>query len=294
MTDDGKLQCPTCPGRFFPSAFKTPTGKPRKRCFECTQKVAKWGKASAIERKSRVSSRDGLSLVVGAPKFKLALRSQNPIIGPIPVTGSQPNTCPPSCGLYGAGCYAEQGILGIVWRRLARGDGGMPWGAFLEAIRRLPRGQLWRHNEMGDLRGEGEELDRNALWELVRAADGQRGFTYTHKRRDLKMVRLANENGFTVNISTETPEQADEYSSEGCPVTTVLPHDASVRGNMTPGRLPIVVCPAEYEAGKQCASCGMCQDRTRGFIIGFRAQGEQKKAISARQNKQLPLFQERK
>lgn len=270
------------------------TGLPLTRCHVCRKKYSRWGALSAAEKASRTDFRDGLRTESGGPPvYKFVFRSNNQKIGPIPLTGSPPHTCPPSCGLYGAGCYAEQFIVGMFWRRLARGE-GMRWPLLMHTIRNLPQGQLWRHNEMGDLAGAGEALDREQLWELVGAARGQRGFTYTHKRSDLKMVRLANENGFTVNLSTDNPEQADEYANEGSPVVTVLPHNAPTKGNMTPKRLPIVVCPAEYQEGKQCANCGLCQDRFRGFIIGFRAHGAARKMVSERQNRQLPLFKESK
>jgi hypothetical protein len=286
-----RRKCLQCNSKRAPSSFIGKNGKVQKRCYVCSAKYRGWAKLSLEDRARKTDPRARLRGRSAERRYKLNMRSTNSKVGPIPVTGSQPRTCPPSCGLYGAGCYAEQFFVGMHWRRLMQGH-GVTWKVLLDAIRGMPRGQLWRHNEMGDLEGEGEEIDKRALYELVGAASHTRGFTYTHKRSNFKALRWANENGFTINISTDSPEQADEYSSEGCPVTTVLPHNAPVHGNKTPRGLTIVVCPAEYVEGKHCANCGLCQNRTRGTIVGFRAHGDRKQMISERQSRQLPLFKE--
>lgn len=288
-TSKKKRKCPQCNTKRYPSAFMGKRGRLVRRCYVCTAKYENWDKKTLEERQAATNPRARLLSKSPTRRYKLTMRSSNSKVGPIPVTGSQPRTCPPSCGLYGAGCYAEQFMVGMHWRRLMQGQ-GVTWKVLLDAIRNLPLGQLWRHNEMGDLEGNGEEIDKRALYELVEAARGSRGFTYSHKRTNFKALRWANENGFTINISTDSPEQADEYSSEGCPVTTVLPHDAPERGNKTPGGLKIVVCPAEYIENKSCANCALCQNRTRGVIVGFRAHGDRKQMISEKQSRQLPLF----
>lgn len=287
-----KLKCPQCNTTRPRSAFIGKKGKQVRMCFQCRSKYFNWHKKTPEEKAALTDARARLRGYENAPRvYKLNMRSENSKIGPIPVTGSQPRTCPPSCGLYAAGCYAEQFLVGMHWSRLMRGQ-GMRWRDLLAAIRNMPEGQLWRHNEMGDLEGNGEQIDKRALFELVEANRGRKGFTYSHKRTNFKALRWANENGFTISISTDNPEQADEYSSEGCPVTTVLPYDAPEKGNKTPGGLPIVVCPAEYVSDKHCANCGLCQNRFRGVIVGFRAHGERKKMISEKQSRQLPLFRE--
>ena len=57
----------------------------------------------------------------------------------------------------------------------------MDWQSFLSAIYSLPVGQLWRHNQAGDLPGIGNKIDVKQLGQLVKASEGKRGFTYTHK-----------------------------------------------------------------------------------------------------------------
>jgi hypothetical protein len=180
----------------------------------------------------------------------------------------------------------------------------MPWGDFCRMIAKLPRGQVWRHNEAGDLPGLDLdlEIDVQALGELVHANRGRRGFTYTHKpvlTSEFKAgaignrtaIRFANERGFTVNLSANNPRHADELADLNVgPVTTVLPHDYGRRGKTPAGRT-IVVCPAEYNEAVTCATCQMCAVPTRKAIVGFRAHGDRKKQITTRM-RQLPIVYE--
>src|SRR6266849_367265 len=135
--------------------------------------------------------------------FHLSPRSDNSKTGRIPVSTSSPDSCPPSCPLRrGQGCYAETGPISWFWRRVKRGDLGVPWNRFLSEIRALPEGQLWRHNQAGDLPGVGEEIDREMLRTLALANIGKRGFTYSHKplnHHNAAAIREANRAGFTVN-----------------------------------------------------------------------------------------------
>ena len=84
-------------------------------------------------------------------------------------------------------------------------------------VRELPDGQLWRHNEAGDLPGKGEEIDEMMLDELIEANRGRFGFTFTHKTSEENFAALqyANLEGFTVNLSADTLEEADSFFQEG-------------------------------------------------------------------------------
>ena len=110
-------------------------------------------------------------------QFSFVRVSGNRKTGPIPVTNSAPVTCPDSCALKGAGCYAEHGPVYWHWRkRLA-----LSLAELCRLIRTIPGGSLWRHNVAGDLPGNGETIDAAALHKIARANRGRRGFTYTHK-----------------------------------------------------------------------------------------------------------------
>jgi hypothetical protein len=112
-------------------------------------------------------------------RVSLTRISHNAKTGPIPVSTTESKTCPPLCGQYDT-CYGKYGPLGIHWGLVDRGERGVDWSEFCEQVRRLPKGQLWRHNQAGDLPGDGTYIDSDALRALVEANRGKRGFTYTH------------------------------------------------------------------------------------------------------------------
>ena len=123
--------------------------------------------------------------------YHLTMISGNGKVGPIPVSTSTRETCPTACPFAGNGCYAEHGPLALRWDKVTRGARGVDWEGFLALVRRIPRGQLWRHNQAGDLPGRGDTIDTAQLKQLVDAARGTRGFTYTHKPIDNAHNRAA-------------------------------------------------------------------------------------------------------
>ena len=161
----------------------------------------------------------------------------------------------------------------------------MEWKSFCETVEQLPDGQLWRHNQAGDLPGVNERINAGELQQLVKANKGKRGFTYTHKLptigRNAELVRAANQAGFTVNLSANNPKQADEYAELGIgPVVTVLAEDQT-QNMLTPAGRKIVVCPFETRDNVTCASCGLCQRVNRTCIVGFPAHGTRKAMATA-------------
>jgi hypothetical protein len=174
--------------------------------------------------------------------------------------------------------------LAIHWRKVTNGLSGDSYGAFLDKVSRLIKGQLWRHNQAGDLIGEGDTLDVQALALLVKANKGKRGFTYTHKplasQIERDAIRDANKGGFTVNLSGNNLDHADSLVDLGiAPVVVVLPHDASAN-TVTPKGRKVVVCPATQRDDVSCASCGLCALQ-RDAIVGFPAHGPSKRKASA-------------
>jgi len=209
-------------------------------------------------------------------------QSRNAKTGPIPVSTSSAETCPASCPLKGAGCYAESGPLAILWRKVTEGRAGLSWAEFLEKVETLPRRILWRHNQAGDLPGAGDTIDREALAQLVRANGTRRGFTYTHKpptRGNLAAIRAANNAGFTVNLSADNLAEADTLADTGAgPVVVVLPADTH-KPVKTPGGRTVAICPATISP-VTCLDCGLCAMSNRKAIIGFPAHGVRKNAAS--------------
>lgn len=217
-------------------------------------------------------------------RVQLTLRSRNQKTGPIPVSMTERETCPDACSLKGAGCYAESGPLSWVWGRMAKPGHSVEWDEFCEQVAALPAGTLWRHNQAGDLPGEGNLIDPEELSQLILANRGRRGFTYTHKPMaghgvNRMIVGVANQEGFTINLSADNPAHADELAALGiAPVVTLLPADTDKHSLRTPGGRRIVVCPATYRDDSTCKSCGACADASTGrHIIGFTVHGPRAK-----------------
>lgn len=228
-------------------------------------------------------------------RFHLTPKSSNAKVGKIPVSTSTAKTCPASCPFNHrneGGCYAESGPLALHWRKVTRGERGEDWNGFLGSLAAtlasLPDRSLWRHNQAGDLPGDGDQIDGDRLRDLVKANHGKRGWTYTHKpvidgehaAENREAIRSANLSGFTVNLSANDLEHADRLADLGiAPVAVVLPSDTEGRKTETPGGRPVAICPATLPGSDvTCATCGLCAvANLRRPIVGFPAHGTGKK-----------------
>jgi hypothetical protein len=198
--------------------------------------------------------------------------------GPIPTSMTDMASCPTSCGLRDLVCYAEHGHTALQWRRVP--NLGMSWPAFCEQIAALPEGTLWRHNVAGDLPGVGDELDIDALADLVEANRGRRAFTFTHKplrhAHEREAVRGANDAGFTINLSADTVEEADGLVELGIgPVALFLADGAPTHRFTTPAGHTVIVCLNETDKTKRpltCADCKLCS-KQRKSIVAFPKHG---------------------
>jgi hypothetical protein len=220
--------------------------------------------------------------------FHFARKSRNAKTGPIPVTTSTAATCPAACPFNHqtvGGCYAAAGPLALHWRRVTDGAAGGTFADLLAAVRSIPAGQLWRHNQAGDLAGAGDALDVAALDALTDANAGRRGFTYTHKplrdAAERAAVARANAAGFTVNLSANDAADADRLADLGIgPVVVVMPRDAAENAETPAGRR-IVVCPATQREDVSCATCKLCARADRAVVVGFPAHGVQARRADA-------------
>jgi len=205
----------------------------------------------------------------------------------MPCSYIEKNTCPPACPLKGAGCYGEAGPVSIHWNNVKT-----PWEAFLGQVKAIPDKVLWRHAVVGDLPGKGNSIDTTQLWQLIHANGTSRGFTYTHKplsqlyRKTVK--RINEETPFTINLSTDSLQEADKKADWGIgPVVVVVP-SKTVESVKTPAGRQVLICPASYNPQVNCQNCGICAKANRNFIVGFPAHGTRKKLINERikQNRQ--------
>lgn len=231
----------------------------------------------------------------------LTLKSTNRKTGPIPVSTTSEETCPTSCPFFGRGCYASQGPLRLHWRKVSDRDRGSSFSEFLNELRQLPSGQLWRHNQAGDLPGKGEKINSNELGRIRSASKNLRGFTYTHKpvegnsitaKRNRTAIQANNCKDFTINLSANGIEHADRLVKLGiAPVTTVLPSNENRKSFKSPGGFRVTVCPATYDSSNTdprketksitCANCQLCAIPNRKSIIGFPAHGSQLRIVDA-------------
>lgn len=219
-------------------------------------------------------------------KYHLTPVSSNAKTGPIPVSTSTAETCPDACpfkrGADGVnGCYADGGPLGLHWMAVTQGKRGQDWSGFLQSVRGIADGQVWRHNQAGDLPGINDSLDVEALAQLVDANAGRKGYTYTHKplrsESERNAIREANERGFTINLSANNLEHADTLADMNIgPVAVVMASDANAN-TTTPGGRRVMVCPATQRDDVTCATCQACANPKRKAIIGFPAHGASKK-----------------
>lgn len=213
--------------------------------------------------------------------------SGNTKTGPMPVSTSNSSTCPDACPIKLKGCYAKYGPTGMAWRNVDSGKAkeAVEWPQFIRKVKALNNGALWRHNQAGDLNGyDAENIDVEKLMELTKASKSKRGFTYTHydtlsNARNASAVKLANLQGFTINLSGNDIAHADKLKAlDIAPVVVLMPRDAD-KVTITPEGNKVVICPAENTNKITCLKCGLCAIADRDYIIGFRAHGTAAKTV---------------
>lgn len=227
------------------------------------------------------------------PMVHLTLSSSNIKTGPIPVTTSGRSTCPDACPLKkangGKGCYGEGGPLSWHWSAVDRADRGTTFDGLCEKIAALPTGQIWRHNQVGDLPGDNNTVNGALLGKLARANRGRRGFTYTHKpvldeqsgpvASNRRAIAAANREGFVVNLSANGLSHADKLAALNIgPVVTILPQGIE-DNTQTPQGRRVVVCPAQKRDEVTCSTCRLCSRGDRSVIVGFIPHGASKKHV---------------
>jgi hypothetical protein len=226
-------------------------------------------------------------------KFHLTLKSKNKKTGNIAVSTSPRQTCWKGCPFREHGCYADDAPLSWHWDKLSRGEIGVSWLDFCANIAALKLGQIWRHDQAGDLppqKSNGDNLSARKVAQLVAANKGKRGFTYCHypdNPHNIRVMRHANANGLTVNLSANNLAHADQLARHGLPIAVVLPANVKYKKTQTPKGLPVVVCPAIYRGdiscggGKGTKPCGngepLCAKVDRTYAVGFPAHGARKR-----------------
>jgi transcription initiation factor TFIID subunit TAF12 len=155
----------------------------------------------------------------------------------------------------------------------------------MAAIAALPAGQLWRHGQAGDFPHTAGRISRRYLRAIIAANRGRNGYTYTHHSlaigENASLIRSANRNGFTVNVSTESESAADRAIAAGLPAVLAVPSDEERVTWQTAAGNRVLVCPAQRSDTKTCADCKLCHKRGRRVIIAFLAHGINKRKVNA-------------
>jgi len=218
------------------------------------------------------------------------MKSGNVKVGKIPVSTSDVDSCSTDCPHLGTDCYARFGPLGMHWRKIGENGRGDNWAAFCDRVKKMPDGQLWRHNQAGDLPGQKDrkKIHRPRFRKLVKSSSHTKGYTYTHYDPTIpenkKAISEANKSGgLTINLSADSLDQADKYCDLKIgPVVVILGRDAKTLGNKTPGGRTVTVCPAQTTESMTCERCKLCQIVSRKTIVGFLAHGTASKRLTAK------------
>ena len=80
-------------------------------------------------------------------RYHLTEVSSNKKTGPIPVSTTSSDTCPPACPFNDGGCYAKSGPLALHWKKVSEDQRGDDFDTFIDKIKKLPKNQLFRHNQ---------------------------------------------------------------------------------------------------------------------------------------------------
>lgn len=209
--------------------------------------------------------------------------SSNSKTGACAVTYRTAESCPSSCPLMGAGCYARGRIFGIP-QRLGDEDGESY--AAVRALAGMPADPPVRANVCGDmLRADGTP-DRPYLAALSDvAASGRPVFSYTHAWRSLTPQDAP---GVCLNASCDSAEDIAAAVAAGWPTVVTDTGDAdSIIGTTVAGRR-VVQCPAQVRDGVTCASCRLCARPNRAATVAFVVHGSGRRlaARSIRQHRE--------
>ena len=222
-------------------------------------------------------------------KFHFVKKSGNKKTGFMPVTYNSRLSCPDSCIFKkdnSGGCYAETGYYTrLNWDKVTRGERGGTFKELLNNIKALKPDTIWRACVAGDIPSNTKgEISRTYIKGITEANQGLKGYTYTHNRLDIgeniSLLKTANKQGFTVNISTESETAADNAVLNSLPAVIVVKSTEKRRSWFTENKNKILVCPAQDETKNvNCIDCQLCQHRPKNLIIAFLAHGNMSKLI---------------
>jgi hypothetical protein len=184
-------------------------------------------------------------------------------------------TCPSTCPLLNAGCYAQGGNVPIHARgRVSESDGVV----YLRELSRIPHGAIMRLHVSGDVLLH-DALDVDYLNAIIHGATLRPDMTfysYTHAWRMIDRAEFVFPKNLVINASCDNEEEVAEARAAGWDTVTVVPESVEGKryGNM-------VVCP-QQTVGMSCAECKLCMKASRRLTVAFKAHGFNKKNVSKR------------
>lgn len=201
--------------------------------------------------------------------------SDNSKVGKISITAASQSSCPPTCPLRGAGCYAEVGRANLVTSRLNLSQVTDPVHiAKLEAesIRKLSGRRMLRLHVVGDCYvDEGAKILAEAAAEHT-AKMGKPVFTYTHGHS----TKRSSWGSISVLRSCEKFEQVEQAHKDGFAAAMVVESHESKKAYRKNG-FTIIPCPQQTGSVKDCAQCKLCsQDKkihSKRAVIAFAIHG---------------------
>lgn len=238
--------------------------------------------------------------------------SDNSKTGRITTTYVAQSTCPPTCPLRSAGCYAESGLVGIQTHKLNKQGTSATEAAQSEVLllrqyaKDILAGQhlrpptFMRLHVVGDVPNWGrvrELAQAVASWHrAVRQHYAKHGHTvtpkalaYTHNWRSVPRHHWGL---ISVLASCENLRQASEARAAGYTPALIVSKFKSPNAYMLPEGLSyissdaeahwVIPCPAQTSSGRiQCVDCKLCFNDTMrsGGLIGFEAHGCRTKKV---------------
>jgi len=195
------------------------------------------------------------------------------------------HTCPSSCALLDAGCYAQGGNVALHSRRGAPIEAGGKGATFdpLAWALALPQDALVRWNVSGDVVGPDGSVYRDTIKRAHKLRPDLVGWTYTHAWRDPDVAAWAASLPGNVNCvaSLDDPTDAAEARAMGwTTVSSVVPtkdgqsftdtEAREIKRAASRVRTTALPCPAQrVEVG--CADCMACA--RPGAHVVFAAHG---------------------
>ena len=172
------------------------------------------------------------------------------------------------------------------WNKVSDGSRGVDLQGFIDALRTLPEGSCFRHNQAGDLPHLSGFINYKVLEAITNACAERKltAWTYTHHKVDnshnIEVIQKANTDGLTVNVSAHCQQHAVGVYRKGLPAVCIVPKDTQVTSWCNDG-VKFVVCPAQTKANKTCADCRLCADANRTCVVAFKAHGTQAKKVES-------------